>query len=143
MVQAGRWAVCASAFPAREQTRFISPGRFQTDHSGGYVYDWPVHDGVDISWDRNNSDSQSYFGYDVPEDFPFYRMYVPFTTEGAIVRRIERDGRIFCPPLAVPLPLQYGAPRQNPLEKRSGIRPRICPRPVSTTGGRFPAFPRH
>lgn len=58
-----------SAFPAHPKTRFISPARYQTDHDGGYVYSWPVHDGVDISWDRNNPDSQSYFGLDVPEDF--------------------------------------------------------------------------
>ena len=58
-----------SAFPARPQTRFISPARYQTDHGGEYVYSWPIHDGVDISWDRNNPDSQSYFGLEVPEDF--------------------------------------------------------------------------
>ena len=58
-----------SAFPARPQTRFISPARYQTDHGGDYVFAWPVHDGVDISWDRSHSGSTSYFGLDVREDF--------------------------------------------------------------------------
>ncbi len=34
--------------------------------------------------------------YAVPEGYPFHQMYVPFTTQGAIVRRIEKDGWIFC-----------------------------------------------
>jgi hypothetical protein len=34
--------------------------------------------------------------YDVPEGFPFYRMYVPFTTAGAIVKRFEKQGWVFC-----------------------------------------------
>ncbi|MCB1132143.1 MAG: hypothetical protein KDN05_13520, partial [Verrucomicrobiae bacterium] len=29
-------------------------------------------------------------------DYPFYKMYVPFPATGSIVRRIERDGWIFC-----------------------------------------------
>ncbi|MFH1567485.1 MAG: DUF5107 domain-containing protein [Gemmatimonadota bacterium] len=58
-----------SAFPARPQTRFISPAKYQTDHGGTFVYSWPVHDGVDLSWDRNNPESQSYFGLEVPEDY--------------------------------------------------------------------------
>lgn len=32
----------------------------------------------------------------VPEDYPFYKVYVPFTTQGAIVRRVEKDGWVFC-----------------------------------------------
>lgn len=32
----------------------------------------------------------------VPENYPFWKLYAPFTTEGAIVKRIERDGWIFC-----------------------------------------------
>ena len=58
-----------SAFPAREQTRFVSPARHQTDHNGSYVYAWPVHDGVDLSWDRNNAGSSSYFALEVAADF--------------------------------------------------------------------------
>ena len=34
--------------------------------------------------------------YNVPEDYPYNKMYVPFTTRGAIVHRIERAGWVFC-----------------------------------------------
>jgi hypothetical protein len=34
--------------------------------------------------------------YDVPPDYPYYKLYVPFPTSGSIVRRVERDGWIFC-----------------------------------------------
>ena len=32
----------------------------------------------------------------VPENYPHWKMYAPFTTGGAIVKRIERDGWVFC-----------------------------------------------
>lgn len=32
----------------------------------------------------------------VPENYPFWKLYAPFTTEGAIVKRIEREGWVFC-----------------------------------------------
>ncbi len=34
--------------------------------------------------------------YDVPADYRFHRFYAPFTTSGAIVLRVERDGWVFC-----------------------------------------------
>jgi hypothetical protein len=34
--------------------------------------------------------------YDVPPDYPYYKLYVPFPTHGSIVRRVEKDGWIFC-----------------------------------------------
>ena len=34
--------------------------------------------------------------YNVPEEYPYYKMYVPFTTRGAIVNRIENSGWVFC-----------------------------------------------
>lgn len=34
--------------------------------------------------------------YAVPETYPYYKMYVPFTTRGAILKRIEKGGWIFC-----------------------------------------------
>lgn len=34
--------------------------------------------------------------YAVPPEFPYYKLYVPFTTQGAIVKRIERAGWVFC-----------------------------------------------
>jgi hypothetical protein len=34
--------------------------------------------------------------YAVPAIFPYYKLYAPFTTRGAIVKRIERAGWVFC-----------------------------------------------
>ncbi len=34
--------------------------------------------------------------YAVPADYPYYQLYVPFSTTGSIVRRVEKDGWIFC-----------------------------------------------
>ena len=32
----------------------------------------------------------------VPDDYPHWKSYAPFTTEGAIVKRLEKDGWVFC-----------------------------------------------
>jgi hypothetical protein len=34
--------------------------------------------------------------YAVPANYPYWKLYAPFTTQGAILKRIERDGWIFC-----------------------------------------------
>jgi len=34
--------------------------------------------------------------YAVPEDYPYHKLYAPFTTKGAIVKRIEKAGWVFC-----------------------------------------------
>jgi len=34
--------------------------------------------------------------YDVPADYPYYKLYAPFPTSGSIVKRIEKDGWVFC-----------------------------------------------
>ncbi len=34
--------------------------------------------------------------YSVPEHYPYYKLYAPFTTRGAILKRIERSGWVFC-----------------------------------------------
>ncbi len=34
--------------------------------------------------------------YDVPKEYPYFKMYVPFATSGSIVKRVERDGWVFC-----------------------------------------------
>ena len=34
--------------------------------------------------------------YQVPPDYPYYKLYVPFPTRGSIVRRLENDCLIFC-----------------------------------------------
>lgn len=33
---------------------------------------------------------------DVPEDYPFWKMYAPFAKDGAIIKRIEKDDWVFC-----------------------------------------------
>jgi hypothetical protein len=35
-------------------------------------------------------------GYAVPETYPYYKLYAPFTTKGAIVKRLEKSGWVFC-----------------------------------------------
>ena len=32
----------------------------------------------------------------VPEDYPYYKLYAPFSQSGSIVKRIEKEGWIFC-----------------------------------------------
>ncbi len=34
--------------------------------------------------------------FNVPENYPHYRLYAPFSREGAILKRVERDGWYFC-----------------------------------------------
>ena len=34
--------------------------------------------------------------YAVPADYPYYKLYAPFTTHGAIMKRIERAGWVIC-----------------------------------------------
>ena len=34
--------------------------------------------------------------YAVPDDYPYYKMYVPFPTTGSICKRIEKGGWVFC-----------------------------------------------
>lgn len=34
--------------------------------------------------------------YDVPTQYPYYKLYIPFPTTGAILKRVEKAGWIFC-----------------------------------------------
>ena len=34
--------------------------------------------------------------YAVPDKYPYYKLYAPFPTRGSIVKRIEKDGWVFC-----------------------------------------------
>ena len=34
--------------------------------------------------------------YNVPADYPYHKLYAPFTTRGAIVKRIEKSGWVLC-----------------------------------------------
>jgi hypothetical protein len=57
--------------------------------------------------------------FNVPENYPHYRLYVPFTRDGAILKRVERDGWYFCHGGSVlfgfrPLqPCKWGKSQQN------------------------------
>lgn len=46
----------------------------------------------------------------VPENYPHWKMYAPFTTGGAIVRRIEKDGWVFCHGGSVLFAFRYAQP---------------------------------
>ncbi|MCD6333429.1 MAG: DUF5107 domain-containing protein, partial [Bacteroidales bacterium] len=46
-----------TAFPQRKGTRFIYPMSKGTDHFGVKYFDWPVNDGVDLSWTKNYKDA--------------------------------------------------------------------------------------
>lgn len=55
----------------------------------------------------------------VPEDYPFWKSYAPFTTDGAILKRTEKDGWVFCHGGSVLFAFRYlapsswGAPRET------------------------------
>lgn len=34
--------------------------------------------------------------YAVPDDYPYYKLYAPFPAGGSIVKRVEKDGWVFC-----------------------------------------------
>lgn len=58
-----------ASFPATRDTRFIYPMTRTVGHNSGQVTDWPVYDGVDLSWDRNNKNMLGVFGIDLYDDF--------------------------------------------------------------------------
>ena len=58
-----------TAFPQLEGTRFIYPMRTGTDHFGVEYFDWPVHEGKDLSWTKNYEDAASIFAVDCAYDF--------------------------------------------------------------------------
>jgi hypothetical protein len=55
----------------------------------------------------------------VPENYPHWKMYAPFTTEGAILRRIVRGGWVFCHGGSALFAFRYAAPAywDKPREK--------------------------
>ena len=58
-----------TAFPARSGTRFIYPMTLGTDHYGVDFFDWPVHEGRDLSWVKNHETWASIFAVDCLFDF--------------------------------------------------------------------------
>ena len=58
-----------ASFPATPQTRFLYPMTRTVGHNTGQVTDWPMYQGVDYSWDRNNKNMLGVFGIDLYDNF--------------------------------------------------------------------------
>jgi tetratricopeptide (TPR) repeat protein len=58
-----------TAFPNRAGTRFIYPMTLGTDHNGVEFFDWPIHNGKDLSWLKNYDTWASIFAVDCGYDF--------------------------------------------------------------------------
>jgi tetratricopeptide (TPR) repeat protein len=58
-----------TAFPCRKGTRFIYPMTLGTDHNGVKFFNWPVHEGRDLSWLKNYPEASSIFAVDCTYDF--------------------------------------------------------------------------
>lgn len=58
-----------ASLPATEKTRFIYPMSRTVGHTTSEIADWPVYNGIDYSWDRNNRNMLGVFGIDIYDDF--------------------------------------------------------------------------
>ncbi|HPC96859.1 MAG TPA: DUF5107 domain-containing protein [Sedimentisphaerales bacterium] len=58
-----------TAFPAKSGTRFIYPMTLGTDHYGVDFFNWPIHEGKDLSWLKNYETWASIFSVDCIFDF--------------------------------------------------------------------------
>jgi tetratricopeptide (TPR) repeat protein len=58
-----------TAVPGTEKTRFIYPMSRTIGHTTAEIADWPVYNGIDYSWDRNNKHMLGVFGIDIYDDF--------------------------------------------------------------------------
>jgi tetratricopeptide (TPR) repeat protein len=58
-----------TAFPCRKGTRFLYPMTLGTDHNGVNFFNWPVHEGRDLSWLKNYPEASSIFAVDCTFDF--------------------------------------------------------------------------
>lgn len=58
-----------TAFPCRSGTRFIYPMTLGTDHYGVKFFNWPIHEGRDLSWLKNYPEPSSVFAVDCTFDF--------------------------------------------------------------------------
>ncbi len=54
---------------ATPKLRFIYPMTRTVGHTTSDIADWPVHNGIDYSWDRNNRNMLGVFGIDIYDDF--------------------------------------------------------------------------
>lgn len=58
-----------TAVPSTEKTRMIYPMTRTIGHTTGEVSDWPLYNGIDYSWDRNNKHMLGVFGIDSYDNF--------------------------------------------------------------------------
>ncbi len=58
-----------AGFPSTDKTRFIYPMTRTIGHTTGEVSDWPLYNGIDYSWDRNNRHMLGVFGIDSYDNF--------------------------------------------------------------------------
>ncbi len=58
-----------TAFPNRPGTRFIYPMTLGTDHNAREFFNWPIHEGKDLSWLKNYETYASVFAVDCTYDF--------------------------------------------------------------------------
>lgn len=58
-----------TAFPNRPGTRFIYPMSLATDHNGREFFNWPIHEGRDLTWLKNHDTWTSIFSVDCTYDF--------------------------------------------------------------------------
>lgn len=57
------------AMPNTPGTQFIYPMTLGTDHDGKIFFNWPVHEGKDLSWLKNFDKPTSIFSYRCDQDF--------------------------------------------------------------------------
>jgi tetratricopeptide (TPR) repeat protein len=58
-----------AALPATPKTRFIYPMTRTVGHTTAEIADWPLYNGIDYSWDRNNKNMLGVFGIDIYGNF--------------------------------------------------------------------------
>ena len=58
-----------AALPATPKTRFIYPMSRTVGHTTAEIADWPLYNGIDYSWDRNNKHMLGVFGIDIYDNF--------------------------------------------------------------------------
>lgn len=61
------WATAATHANEWSQAQF--PGDMVTGHGKQRFWNWPVHDGVDLTWWKNSPNASSYFAFDNPSDW--------------------------------------------------------------------------
>jgi tetratricopeptide (TPR) repeat protein len=58
-----------TAINATPKTRFIYPMTRTVGHTTADIADWPLYNGIDYSWDRNNKHMLGVFGIDIYDNF--------------------------------------------------------------------------